>query len=816
MAEEAQSRQNKDNQNSTARGEWADSKAGKRYVSAIVNGQGEASMLEMVTDFVDLSNKKGAGRNRLASVLLNKTGLEPRVITILATKAAINCISIFSKHYGQGIKRSSMCRFVADAVHDQWRVEMFQNTESRKKLVKKLLRDFDKRSYPKLWRKRTIQNYFDAEQVDWQGWSPAEKLSIGYALVCMFRNATGFIEFSDCGTWVRPTDAYVEHVRQLTGKQVLQYMLYRPMVIPPKRWDANTNLLKGGYYSDKVRRYAIIKGAGKRDIKRMMEMDWSKVLPAINALQETPWVVNKRMLDAVRWSFFELNQRLGHHRGIGKLPHCDEEPLPPLPWDYETNEEVKKTHNREVFLVRDRRREAKGRRISAHMVLAIADEMKQYERIYFPHNLDSRGRAYPVPAFLNPQGPDYVKALLEFAEGQPLDTPEAVEWIAIAGANAYGKDKISLAERVQWVRDNEEMILSIAKDYKHDLRWLDAGEPFQFLRFCIEWSDYRALGDQHLSHMVVPVDATCSGLQHYAAMLRDEVGGRSVNLVPGLSRQDIYGDVAAETCRLLAEDGSPIALDWLAFGIDRKITKRQVMVVPYAGKFSSCMGYTREAVDEKLALGVKPNWDIHNQEDHQARLVLLAKYIWASIDKIVVKGKEAMNWLSKVASEYSKSLNLTDLPVYDRRMTWTTPDGFEVVHFREDEKMHRVETVFEGRVRLSYYGGTGQLSPKDMALAVAPNFVHALDANHLRSTIIKALDQGISNFGMVHDSFGVHARLMPKFLRECVKPAFVEMYQNDVLAKFADRFRPFCAIPDLPEPGKLDLQGVLRSEFFFS
>ena len=37
--------------------------------------------------------------------------------------------------------------------------------------------------------------------------------------------------------------------------------------------------------------------------------------------------------------------------------------------------------------------------------------------IYFPHSYDSRGRVYPLPVGLSPQGSDAVKALLEYSEG---------------------------------------------------------------------------------------------------------------------------------------------------------------------------------------------------------------------------------------------------------------------------------------------------------------------------------------------------------------------------------------------------------------
>ena len=318
--------------------------------------------------------------------------------------------------------------------------------------------------------------------------------------------------------------------------------------------------------------------------------------------------------------------------------------------------------------------------------------------------------------------------------------------------------------------------------------------------------------------MVVPVDATCSGLQHYGAMLRDEVGGRSVNLVPGLARQDIYGDVASVVIRKLALEGTPVARDWLRFGIDRKITKRQVMVVPYAGKFSSCLAYTKEAVMEKIASGVLPAWNMHDEKDHHERVLLLARLIWQAIDEVVVKGKQAMQWLSSVASAWSKHANtLTTAKVFDKRMHWYTPDGFEVVHFVEEMKTHRLDTSLDGKIQLRLEEGNGRLKVAGMALAVAPNFVHALDAAHLRFTIAKALGQGIQEFGMVHDSFGVHACHMDRFLSDAVKPAFVEMYRDhDPLQDLYDLYASVTSVDPPPTKGTLIIEDVAKSEFFFS
>ena len=67
-------------------------------------------------------------------------------------------------------------------------------------------------------------------------------------------------------------------------------------------------------------------------------------------------------------------------------------------------------------------------------------------------------------------------------------------------------------------------------------------------------------------------------------MLRDTIGGKATNLTPEDVPQDIYQMVADVVLKKVKEDaqhGVPYSKEWVSFGIDRKITKRPVMVVPY-------------------------------------------------------------------------------------------------------------------------------------------------------------------------------------------------------------------------------------------
>lgn len=76
---------------------------------------------------------------------------------------------------------------------------------------------------------------------------------------------------------------------------------------------------------------------------------------------------------------------------------------------------------------------------------------------------------------------------------------------------------------------------------------MDSETPWQTLACCME---IRAAlmhpegPEQFSSHFPVHQDGSCNGLQHYAALGRDEAGACSVNLMPQPLPQDVYTCVA--------------------------------------------------------------------------------------------------------------------------------------------------------------------------------------------------------------------------------------------------------------------------------
>ena len=73
------------------------------------------------------------------------------------------------------------------------------------------------------------------------------------------------------------------------------------------------------------------------------------------------------------------------------------------------------------------------------------------------------------------------------------------------------------------------------------------------------------------------MDATCSGLQHFSGIQKDEVTAKATNLMPADEPSDIYQIVADKVNEKLKASDKTIAKQWLEFGVNRKCTKRPIM-----------------------------------------------------------------------------------------------------------------------------------------------------------------------------------------------------------------------------------------------
>ncbi|XRD77692.1 T3/T7 RNA polymerase [Dyella marensis] len=633
-------------------------------------------------------------------------------------------------------------------------------------------------------------------------------IHFGMKMVELFIEATGFAHlYNDSShgktrerVLIRGTEQVLEWLDKAHDAAAHFAPVRLPMLVPPVPWQASKG---GGYLTDAGGLVPIVRTRNKAYLRELDNADMPLVYEALNAIQATPWKINTAVLDVMK----EAWEAGG---GVGDLPHRDLEQVPGLPvaaehmdaWK-EENPEAFKDWKRRRFEVYERNARSTSKRISAANKIALAARFAPEAVIFFPHSLDFRGRVYPIPGTLNPQGDDQTKALLVFAEGMPLGK-EGARWLAIHLANVFGVDKVPFEDRVRWVNENEEAILDSALDPLDGHRfWTKADSPWCALAACFEWAGYKAMGEEFVSHIPVALDGSCNGLQNFSAMLRDSIGGAATNLIPQQKPADIYTQVmkvAAERIKAEAEGGNLMALVWDG-RLTRNLVKRPVMTLPYG---VTKAGMRDQIVDTLKKEGEDCAWDAAQY---------LADVLWDCIGQVVIAAREAMDWLKAAAKVAAKG----DTPV-----SWTTPAGFPVLQEYRESIGSRINTHVGGRRTYISHSLEGtKLDGRRQALGISPNFVHSCDASHMMLTVCTASDNEIAAFAMIHDSFGTHAA-NTHVLAASLRAAFVDQYTREVLTDFRDELSAQLApelatdLPPLPPSGDLDLSLVEESAYFFA
>lgn len=609
-----------------------------------------------------------------------------------------------------------------------------------------------------------------------------------------------------------------------------------PMVVPPAEWTA---LDDGGYYGKLSDFYEFLRLRNPDTIfaksyrQKLEQIDMPMVYKAVNSLQATAWTINKDVLSVVkacRERGYIPCGKEGKERGYVIL--LDESGSPALPPE-DAPEEVWKEYKKkkaEWYRLEKRRVSIQNR---DNTIINTADEFSKYEKIYFPWNMDFRGRIYPIPSF-SPQGDDLNKGLLLFADTPPCQDTKDIEYLAITGANLAGVDKVSYADRIQWVYDNEEYILASASDPMACQWWLHQDKkPVQLLAFCFEWAKAKAWIEAHGSivgfttGLPYAQDGTCSGLQHFSAILRDPIGGKAVNLVPQDKPNDIYAQVAEKVNIILKQDAlngtadewddkklkmkygtKTLAQIWLSRGVNRKVTKRPTMTLAYGARKQ---GFIDQILEDtiKADMDSQGNKCIFNISNRYACAQYMANLIWDAVGTTVVKAMEGMEWLHKCAKLVTKNANV---------VAWTTPLGLLLQQSYAKYESKAIQLRCAGkRYRIYVPHQVGDIDKAKQTNGIAPNFIHSMDACHLQWTVCLCVDAGVKHFTMVHDSYGCPMSQV-KTMYDIVRQTFIDMYtEHDVFEEFRQCLQPLAdkPLPEPPKHGTLDLSIVKDSKYIF-
>jgi DNA-directed RNA polymerase len=781
-------------------GEEADSLPGARLLKKAI----EPTAL-LIECFIEQAGSGKAGRKHSALPYLCR--VDPMQAAYLTARCVINGAS--AQKVAQHVALT-----IADAIEDHLNIARLakEHPGLYRKVAEQLKTSTSARHRSAVY-DRVITKHAEKDV----SWDMKEKMLLGMKLLELFIDATSIVELvratrgsKDTPMEVRFTEEWVPVLEKAHAQCALLSPVHLPMIHKPREW---RHPYSGGYLTDTLR-VRLVRTRNRQYLDELGSLDLAPVLDAVNLIQSTAWRINRPVLEVMQTLW---DQQVA----AGGLPQRFDNPLPPRPagipaeakaadLDIDQQEELKGWKIRAAKIHAENASLASAR-VQFAQKLHVADRFKAEEAIYFPHYLDFRGRVYPFANYLNPQGDDAAKGVLQFAEGKPLGESGAF-WLAVHIANLFGVDKVPFDERVQWVMDNEEQILDSAMDpIEGEGFWQGADSPFCALAACIEWMGYKFGGVDYVSHLPIAMDGSCSGLQHFSAMLRDEIGGAAVNLVPGDRPGDIYTAVSKRAQVMSDASDSEYASVWVG-KFCRSVAKQPTMTLCYSATKRGMHKQIENAV-RKLASNEGPylgEVDAYHASGYAAGI------IWDALGEVVVAARGAMDWLQDTSELLSKA----GLPV-----RWTTPMGLPVLQAYRQEKGDVINVFVGGeRLQLTLNAETDKICPRRQASGIAPNFVHSMDSSHLMRTAQLARLNGISALAVIHDSFGAHA-CDTEMLHAVIREAFVEQYTPDVLARFRDEVvaqltevepELVAEIPVLPGHGKLDLEAVRRSDYLFA
>ncbi|KAG8771324.1 DNA-directed RNA polymerase [Ceratobasidium sp. 428] len=557
-----------------------------------------------------------------------------------------------------------------------------------------------------------------------------------------------------------------------------------PMLVKPRPWE---DYEKGGYLSLKSMMMRVKDSFEQLSYLRHASASGhlDLVYECLDALGETPWRINERILKVV----LEVWNRGDAIAGIPPAQLKVDEPQ--KPGDFDTNPRARANYLVNMKAILNDKRNNHGERCYMNYKLEVARAFINDE-FYMPHNVDFRGRAYPIPPHLNHIGDDLSRGLLLFAEARPLGE-NGLRWLKIHLANVFGYDKASFDERVQFTEDHLEDIKdSVEKPLDGRLWWQKADDPWQCLATCMELvgalsSEVPALYE---SRQPVHQDGTCNGLQHYAALGGDEAGAQHVNLEEGERPADVYSHVARMVDKVVnaeAAKGEPLA-QLVQGKITRKVVKQTVMTTVYGVTFIGARDQIERQLRDVVGISREEAWTV---------ATYLAKRVLGCIGDLFHGASQIQHWLSLSARLIAKSIpgermsNVEKISVRDaakERMTsviWTTALGLPIVQPYRKPKKKQVMTALQS-VFISDPNLPTQVDPMKQSAAFPPNFVHSLDATHMMLTALECRASAIT-FASVHDSYWTHASTVNE-MSAIIRDTFIALHSSGILVKLRAEF----------------------------
>lgn len=607
-----------------------------------------------------------------------------------------------------------------------------------------------------------------------------------------------------------------------------------PMVCKPLDWslDEEGELIRGGYIN------RMPGNAGKLIHNNKGSEASQTVLNAINRLQRTGYKVNTYILDLME-SLSSGYWEIGSWISYEKLMYEDEyKPMYESAYldslEKDSDEYKKAMENLTKFYHNQKIDEQKA--ATPRRTMMLANQFRDEEAFYTPWFLDNRGRMYPVIEGLSPQGPDYQKALLRSAVPVPVnDDTRRDLLISIATSGAFDNvDKKDYFARLQWAEKfvrsvNFESMVQLPETYQY---WHDADEPWQFLALCKEYSDIFIDRTKTTCDLFCFRDATNSGLQILAGLMRDEKSAKYTNVTITDEPQDAYKLVANSAKTLMRNP------EWMRNQFERRSqsieAKNKVRdednQIPDPGKsFKFDIDVLNRNHTKTQVMTTLYNSSPLTRRDNI--LGALKKKNQVEVDP-ADKNIVVNSCLDAMSHEFESALELNTwfqgvakaaLEKGAENLKWITPSGMFVVNEYREPEFRQIRTYATGgghyATVMSNSSGTvylktgwGGVKKSKILSSTSANYIHSLDAAIIQLGIQCVPDE-VPVYA-VHDCIaavaGTVSEVIPEFRKSfhnivTSNPLYGLLEENDLIG-----------VLEPPAQGDADISQCLESPYMFS
>lgn len=500
-----------------------------------------------------------------------------------------------------------------------------------------------------------------------------------------------------------------------------------PMLCKPKEWNDNKY---GGFILNEIKRKGLI--AESIGSKHFIE-DKTKLYNAINYLNSFKFKINTELL-----YYLENDGQYILNKYINDL-------------------------------------ESKSEKLHANITIKIA---KIYSKITIPFYIntfaDWRGRIYSHSYYINYQGNDLSSALLNFYDGSTI-TDKGRYYLYIYGANCYNNklSKESFDTRVKWVKDNYEDIINLEPELI-----LKAESIFLFLSFCLTMKELK-YNPNKIIYLPIYLDATCSGIQHLAAMLKDFETGSKVNLIPQKS-SDKVSDLYSELIEPINGAINKFGREEKGFEyfqlikLDRSHIKPPIMTKVYnvsvVGIADQLRSVFKKYKYNKLEKFLVPTIDNNTIEISYGDVFKIAQII----DKQIFISLPSLKHIFDYFKNIIRLLVKLNIPII-----WFTPAGLRIRQQYLQTKQNKISITFtKTSKKVILREVIDNIDKNKQIQSIIPNIIHSLDASHLINLINTSIKLKFSPIISIHDCFGTHPNNIEKLIY-LIKIEFIILYTKE-------------------------------------